>query len=102
MQSRREDALASAVFAPNQHGGIARRNAPSEVKDTRDGRVATRQIGFGHFATNLIFQVGDPRDQSPHPRHAVQHGADLGGRERLRQVVKRARRSASTAVSNEA
>ena len=65
----------------------ATRRASSRTRPTSGSRPS--QVGLGDLAPDPVLQVGHPVAEPADLRHPLQHGADLGGGERLGQVVER-------------
>ncbi len=85
-----QDPLPGPALAPNQDHGIGRGDlAPLLQHESQLGIVAD-QRDLGDLARDLLLQVVHAILEVPESLDPLQHGADLGRRERFRQVIERA------------
>ena len=87
MNGAGEHAFFGPAIAAEQDCGVARCRLERERQCLLHGGHLGLQVGFGDDRTHLFLELFDMRLQPPHFPHAIEHEADLGGREGLGQIV---------------
>ena len=85
----RQHAFAGAAFPANQDDGVGGGDLVALVEDQRQRRVAAFERRLRHLADELLLEPGELVFQRTDAIEPLQDGANLGGRERLGQVIER-------------
>ena len=85
-----QDPLARPALAPNQDHGIGRGDLTPLLQHESQLGIVADQRDLGDLARDLLLQVVHAILEVPESLDPLQHGADLGRRERFRQVIERA------------